>query len=414
MIEVHKQTLSNGLRVVIHEDDSTPLVAINILYNVGAKHESPEKTGFAHLFEHLMFGGSKHIESYDEPLQRVGGDNNAFTTNDITNYYLTVPAENIETGLWLESDRMLELNFSQESLDVQKNVVIEEFKQRYLNQPYGDLTLLYRPQAYKVHPYQWPTIGKEIKHIEDATLEDVKHFFYSHYAPNNAILVIAGNIKHQKAFHLVEKWFGSIPRRELAQTNIPVEPRQQEARTMEVERNVPANLIHMAFHMASRRDADYQTTDLISDILSNGHSSRLYLSLLKKQKLFSEINGYISGDDDAGLFIVTGRTNPGVDIHVACKAIRAELDLMMNETISDYELQKVKNKIESTLLFSEIGFLNKAMNLAQFELISKAEDINLEPQKYSRIAAQDIQRVSQEVFRADNCSTILYKAIPQA
>lgn len=414
MIEVHKQTLSNGLRVVVHEDDSTPLVAINILYNVGAKHESADKTGFAHLFEHLMFGGSKHIESYDEPLQRVGGDNNAFTTNDITNYYLTVPAENIETGLWLEADRMLELNFSQESLDVQKNVVIEEFKQRYLNQPYGDLTLLYRPQAYKVHPYQWPTIGKEIKHIEDATLEDVKHFFYSHYAPNNAILVIAGNIKHQHAFKLVEKWFGSIPRRELAQTNIPVEPRQQEARMMEVERHVPADLIHMAFHMASRRDDDYQTTDLISDILSNGHSSRLYQSLLKKQKLFSEINAYISGDDDAGLFIVTGRVNPGVDIHDASKAIRVELDLMMTETISDYELQKVKNKIESTLLFSEIGFLNKAMNLAQFELLSKAEDINLEPQKYSRITAQDIQRVSQEVFRADNCSTVLYKAIHQA
>jgi predicted Zn-dependent peptidase len=414
MIEVHKQTLSNGLRVVVHEDDSTPLVAINILYNVGAKHESPDKTGFAHLFEHLMFGGSKHIESYDEPLQRVGGDNNAFTTNDITNYYLTVPAENIETGLWLESDRMLELNFSQESLDVQKNVVIEEFKQRYLNQPYGDLTLLYRPQAYKVHPYQWPTIGKEIKHIEDATLEDVKRFFYSHYAPNNAILVIAGNIKHQQAFKLVEKWFGAIPRRQLAETNIPVEPRQQEARIMEVERNVPADLIHMAFHMPSRRDDDYQTTDLISDILSNGHSSRLYLSLLKKQKLFSEINAYISGDDDAGLFIVTGRTNPGIDIHAACKAIRVELDLMMTETITDYELQKVKNKIESTLLFSEIGFLNKAMNLAQFELLSKAEDINLEPQKYSRITAQDIQRVAQDVFRTDNCSTILYKAIPQA
>jgi predicted Zn-dependent peptidase len=410
MIEVHKHTLSNGLRVIVHEDCSTPLVAVNILYHIGAKDESPDKTGFAHLFEHLMFGGSKHIESYDEPLQRVGGDNNAFTTNDITNYYLTLPAENIETGFWLESDRMLELNFSQESLDVQKNVVIEEFKQRYLNQPYGDLSLIYRPQAYKVHPYQWPTIGKEIKHIEDATLDDVRNFFFSHYAPNNAILVVSGNIKANNVFRLAEKWFGPIPRRNVPVRIIPQEPRQQQARLIEVERDVPADLIHMAFHMCGRRDSDYQTTDILSDILSNGNSSRLYQSLLKQQKLFSEINAYISGDDDPGLFIVTGRTNPGVDIRQAEKAIRHELNLTMTTKIDEYELQKVKNKIESTLVFSEIGFLNKAMNLASFELQSKAEDINLEAEKYSRITSADIQRVACELFREENCSTVLYKS----
>lgn len=410
MIKSEKITLPNGLRVLVHVDKSTPLAAVNVLYHVGAKNENPSKTGFAHLFEHLMFGGSKNIPSYDAPLQQVGGDNNAWTNNDVTNYYLTVPAANLETGFWLESDRMLELDFSEESLDVQRKVVIEEFKQRYLNQPYGDIPLLLRPLAYKVHPYQWPTIGKEIAHIEEATLDDVKDFFYHHYAPNNAILTVSGNVDPDQVFQLAEKWFGDIPHRRINNPDIPVEPEQNEARSLKVERDVPADLFQMVFHIGGRNDADFHTTDLLSDVLSNGPSSRLYQTLVKEQQLFGEVNAYISGDHHPGLFTVTGRLLPTTTMEQAEKAIWEQLDNIRQVAVSDYELQKVKNKIESTLVFSEINFLNKAMNLAQFELLGQADDINKEVDHYRAVTSQALLETAQRTFRKENSSTLYYHA----
>src|SRR3954465_12587241 len=304
MVKFNRFTLDNGLRVIVHEDSSTPLACINILYNVGARDENPEQTGFAHLFEHLMFGGSINIDSYDEPLQLVGGENNAFTTNDINNYYLTLPSENLETGFWLESDRMLSLAFSDKSLEVQRSVVIEEFKQRYLNQPYGDVWLLLRPMVYKVHPYKWDTIGKEISHIENAKMDDVKNFFKRFYCPNNAIMVVAGNIDLEEVKQLSEKWFGPIPKGPENKRNLPVEPAQTEARSLTVERDVPVDAIYKTYHMCSRYDKEYYAVDLISDILSRGNSSRLHNALIKEKQLFGDIHAYVMGDFDKGLFVV--------------------------------------------------------------------------------------------------------------
>ncbi|WP_068474962.1 M16 family metallopeptidase [Saccharicrinis aurantiacus] len=408
MIEIKKYTLDNGLRIIVHPDKTTPLAAVNVLYNVGAKDESELKTGFAHLFEHLMFGGSKNIPSYDEPLQNVGGDNNAWTSNDMTNYYLTLPASNIETGFWLESDRMLELDFSQDSLDVQKKVVIEEYKQRYLNQPYGDVPLLMRPLMYKTHPYKWPTIGADIKHIEEATLEDVKSFFYKHYAPNNAILSVSGNVDPDEVYELAKKWFGDIPSRDVATRSLPEEPIQTELRSIKVERDVPTDMLQMSFHMCARRDDDYYAMDLLSDVLSNGTSSRLNQHLIKEQKLFTDVHAYISGDVEPGIFTFSGHVSDDVNIDDAEKAIWKEIEMIKEELVSDYELDKVKNKVESTITFSEINFLNKAMNLAQFELLGEAEDANAEVDKYRKVTAQQIQDCCKKVLVESNCSKLHY------
>jgi predicted Zn-dependent peptidase len=411
MIHFEKHTLANGLRVIVHPDSTTPLAAVNLLYQVGAKDEDPQKTGFAHLFEHLMFGGSKHIPSYDEPLQKVGGDNNAWTSNDMTNYYQTLPADNIETALWLESDRMLELDFSQQSLDIQKKVVIEEFKQQYINQPYGDIPHLIRPLAYTHHPYQWPTIGKEISHIENASLMDVKDFFFHHYAPNNAILSVTGHVVPEQVFKLAEKWFTDIPSRCIQTSNIPTEPVQSEKRMLEVERPVPAHLIQMVFHIGKRTDDDFYTVDLLSDILSNGASSRLIQSLVKDQKLFADINAYISGDLHPGLFTITGRLTPDTSLSKAEDAIWTELRKIANDGTGDYELQKVKNKVESNLVFSEISFLNKAMTLAQFELShTNAGQINQEVDLYRLVTREKIRESAQTIFRPENVSVLYYKA----
>lgn len=408
MINFEKFTLENGLKVIVHTDKSTPLTCINILYNVGAKDENPNQTGFAHLFEHLMFGGSINIPNFDTPLQQVGGENNAFTNNDITNYYLTVPSENVETGFWLESDRMLSLAFTPQSLEVQRSVVIEEFKQRYLNQPYGDVWLLLRPLAYKTHPYQWATIGKEISHIADAKMEDVKDFFKRFYCPNNAIMVVAGNIEKDQVIALSKKWFEPIPAQEVAVRNLPQEEKQTEARELTVEREVPANAIYKVYHMPSRTDKLYHACDLLSDILSNGKSARLYNSLVKEQKLFTEINAYIMGDIEPGMFVIQGKLCDGVDVKLANTAIEKELEKVSNEVINDKELQKVKNKVESTLTFSEMSILNKAMNLAYYELLGDADLINTEINRYEAVTAADIQKMAQEVLTKNNCSTLYY------
>ncbi len=410
MIEVSRYLLPNGLKMLHHFDNSTQMVALNIIYDVGSKDEDPSQTGFAHLFEHLMFGGSVNILDFDTPLQKAGGENNAWTSNDITNYYSVVPRQNVETAFWLESDRMLELNFSEKSLSVQKQVVCEEFKQRNLNQPYGDTYMLLRPMAYKVHPYRWPTIGKEISHIENATLEDVKTFFYKHYAPNNAILSIAGNISFEDAVRLTEKWFGPIPRRNIAVRNLPEEPEQKESRFLEVYRSVPLDAITKAWHMCRRTDKEYHSYDLLSDILSNGRSSRLYRHLVMERKMFSDIDASITGDIDAGLFVVTGRLNKGITMEDADEAIKREVSALMAETIEKQELEKVVNKFESNHLFSNINYLNKATNLAYHELIGQAEDINEEVKKYWDITPQDLRRAAQKVFREENSSTLYYRA----
>jgi zinc protease len=410
MIRFEKFTLKNNLKVIVHRDDSTPLACINILYDVGARDEEESRTGFAHLFEHLMFGGSINIPSYDEPLQLVGGENNAFTTNDITNYYCTVPADNIETAFWLESDRMLSLAFTDKSLEVQRNVVIEEFKQRYLNQPYGDVWLLLRPLVYKVHPYKWATIGKEISHIENATMEDVRSFFKKHYSPSNAIMVVAGKVDTDQVKQLAEKWFGPIASNNKPGRSLPKEPVQTEERRLTVERDVPADAIYKAYHMCSRRHPDYHTCDIISDILSRGNSSRMYKTLVKEKQLFSEINAYVSGDLDEGLFVITGKTLDGVKMEDAEAAINAELERIMHEPVTRDELQKCKNKVESTLSFSETDVLNKATNLAISELLGDADLINQEISKYAAVDNQSIQRLSQQIFQKTNCSTLYYLA----
>lgn len=412
MIKFSRFELDNGLRVLIHEDKSTPMVAVNILYDVGSRDESPEQTGFAHLFEHLMFGGSANVPDFDEPIQMAGGDNNAFTNNDITNFYEVLPAENLEVALWLESDRMLSLNFDQRVLDVQRKVVVEEFKETCLNQPYGDAWHHIAEMAYQVHPYRWPTIGKTPEHVEQANMEDVRRFFYKYYGPNNAILTITGNVDTQKTRNLIEKWFGDIPRRDIPKRNLPAEPEQQVFKEKTIRANVPMDAVYLAFHAPSRHDEDYYVSDLLSDILCNGPSSRLYRRLLKNNQLFSHIDCYITGNVDPGLFIVEGKPAKGVTIEQAKSALWAELENLRKEVIPGQELQKWKNKIESTLVFSEAGILNKAINLAFFELLGDANQINEEVHRYEKITREDIHRVAQKILRKENCTELVYLAEP--
>ncbi len=411
MIQVNRYTLANGLRIVHNEDDSTQMVALNLLYDVGARDEDPSHTGFAHLFEHLMFGGSLHIPDYDTPVQNAGGENNAWTNNDITNYYITLPHQNVETGFWLESDRMLSLDFSPKSLEVQRQVVIEEFKQRNLNQPYGDASHLLRELAYESHPYRWPTIGKEIAHIAQATLEEVKDFFYRFYAPNNAILAVTGHISFEETIRLAEKWFGPIPARNISPRQLPAEKPQTAVRRKTVERKVPVDAIYMAFHMSNRMHPDYYVYDMITDILSNGRSSRFIQSLVQEQKLFTSIDAYISGSLDEGLLHVTGKPVEGVSLEQAEEAIWKELEKMKTVPVSEQALEKVKNRYESEQIFNNINYLNVATNLAFFELTGKAEDINEEVGKYRAVTAEQIQATSARCFVPENCSILYYKAI---
>jgi zinc protease len=410
MIHFEKFKLKNNLTVIVHQDKSTPLACLNLLYDVGARDEDENKTGFAHLFEHLMFGGSINIPSYDEPLQMVGGENNAFTTNDITNYYCTVPSENLETAFWLESDRMISLAFTDKSLEVQRSVVIEEFKQRYLNQPYGDVWLLLRPLAYQVHPYKWATIGKEISHIEEATMQDVRSFFKKHYNPGNAILVVAGNVDNAEVKLLAEKWFGPIEAGVKPTRVLPAEPKQTQARRLTVERDVPASSIYKAYHMGSRNDDCYHTVDIISDILSRGNSSRLYKSLIKDKELFTEINAYVMGDFDKGLFVISGKIPDHIKMEDAEQGIFEEIEKLKSTLVSADELQKCKNKVESSVTFSETDVLTKATNLAISELLGDADLINREIEKYGKVTLEMIREQANIVLDENNCSTLYYLA----
>lgn len=409
-MKINRHILDNGLRLVHHEDSTTQMVAMNLVYDVGARDEHPDHTGFAHLFEHLMFGGSVHIPDYDTPLQEAGGENNAWTNNDVTNYYLTVPAANAEIGFWLESDRMLELAFSPHSLEVQRGVVTEEFRQRCLNQPYGDVSHLLRPLAYRVHPYRWPTIGKKLAHIEKATLDEVKDFFFRHYAPNNAVLAVTGHITWDETRRLAEKWFGPLPRREVPVRCLPREPEQTEERRLEVEREVPADALYMAFHICGRDEEDYCMYDALSDVLSNGRSSRLTRNLLLGRQLFSSIDAYVTGSRDPGLLQVSGRPAAGVTLEQAEAAVWEELQRLREEPVGEIELEKVKNKFESTQIFGNINYLNVATNLAWYELTGRAEDMEREVPRYRAVTPAMLQDRACRAFRRENACVLYYKS----
>lgn len=408
-IPFERFTLDNGLRVLVHHDNTTPMVAVNVLYDVGARDEDPSKTGFAHLFEHLMFGGSENIPSYDEPLQMAGGENNAYTTNDITNYYIQLPLQNIETAFWLESDRMKSLAFSEKSLDVQRKVVSEEFKEHYLNKPYGDAWNHLRQLAYKKHPYQWMTIGKELKHIEDAQLEDVKAFFFAHYRPVNAVLCVAGNVTTAQVKLLAEKWFGDIPSGEKYLRHLPAEPEQQDARVQTIYADVPLDAIYKAWHIGARLSAPYYAADLITEIMGNGFSSRLYQRLVKEEQLFSNISCYHTGSLDPGLLVVEGKIVAGKSIEEANAAIEREMQLFAEKGVTDEELTKAKNKIEAMIEFEDMSILSRANNLAFYELLGDAEMINSELDRYQNVTAAYLQETAKKVLRPENCSTLLYR-----
>jgi len=408
MIQFDRFVLDNGLTVLVHEDHSTPVAVVNIMYNVGSRDENPEKTGFAHLFEHLMFGGSINIPEYDEPLQMAGGENNAYTTNDITNYYCQLPAENLETAFWLESDRMLSLAFSEKSLDVQRKVVCEEFKEHYINKPYGDVWHKMRELAYKIHPYRWMTIGKELKHVEDVKMEEVKAFFFKHYRPANAVLVVAGKVTTAQVKGLAEKWFGPIPMGEKYVRNLPVEPPQTAPRVMEVKADVPVDLLLKTWHMGGRLDKSYYISDLITEILGGGASSRLHQRLVKEQQLFSSIDCYHYGTIEPGLLTVDGKLVKGVSMKDAEAALMVEIELMKKELITDNELQKIKNKTESVIAFEDISVMNRANSLAFYETLGDATLMNSELERYHAITAQEINDYCKLVFDDKNSNTLHY------
>jgi zinc protease len=410
MIHFEEFTLDNGLRVIVHEDPTVQIAVLNILYEVGSRDEHPDKTGFAHLFEHLMFGGSVNIPNYDEPLQKVGGENNAFTNTDITNYYLTVPATNIETGFWLESDRMLSLSFDPEVLEVQRKVVIEEFKQRYLNQPYGDVWLRLRPLTYLTHPYQWATIGKEVSHIENATLNEVRDFFFNFYVPNNAILVVAGNVNVPQVKKLAAKWFGPIPSGKKLERALPQEKPQTVKRFLEVDAKVPASAFYKAYHMPGRFHKDYYAIDLLSDILSRGQSSRLYQKLVKEKEIFTSISSFVMGTVDPGLLVINGRVKNGVKLNEAEAAVNDIIEELVSQGAAAQELEKVKNQAYATLEFGEVEVMNRAMNLAFAKLSGDAGYVNQEVRDIESVTLNDIKRVATQVLREENASVMFYHA----
>ncbi|WP_338792498.1 pitrilysin family protein [Bernardetia sp. MNP-M8] len=408
MIDFSHFTLDNGLRVFVHQDKTVAIATVNIMYDVGSRDESPERTGFAHLFEHLMFSGSANIPNFDTIVQQVGGSNNAYTSPDVTNYYTIVPAPNVETALWLEADRMLSLSINDNSLEVQRKVVIEEFKQRYLNQPYGDIWLHLRPLVYQKHSYNWATIGKEIKHIEDATLEEVKAFFYKHYRPDNAVLVVAGNVEKDEVEKMVKKWFGDIPKGNRPMRNLENEPPQTEARHKKVEAKVPLNAIYKAYRMGHRKANDYYATDLVSDVLGRDKSARLYQELVKEKEMFNSIGAYIMGSVDEGLLVISGKLNPAYSPEQGEEAIQTVIDDFLENGISDDELTKVKNQAEASHIFSEIEVLNRAMNIAYYAILGDVEMVNTIADQMAKVTKEELMQTAKKTLRKENCSTLYY------
>ena len=409
MLQFERFTLENGLRVLVHEDKATPMVAMNILYDIGARDEEPGHTGFAHLFEHLMFGGSVNIEDYDEPLQMAGGENNAYTSNDITNYHLQLPLQNIETAFWLESDRMLSLAFSEKSLEVQRKVVSEEFKEHYLNKPYGDAWHQMRKLAFTTHPYRWPTIGENLQQIEDAVLGDVKDFFFKHYRPNYAIMCIAGNVTVEQVKELSNKWFGNIPVGARAERNLPTEPRQEVNRIMNVSAYVTLDALYKAWHICGRLSANYYAADLLTEIMGSGFASRLYQRLVKEEQLFSNINCYQTGSLDPGLLVIEGKIREGKTLEAANEAVENEISRLLEGGVTEKELQKSKNKIEAMIAFEDMSLLSRANNLAFYELMGDAAMINGEWERYQAVTEESLLMAAKEIFRDGNCNTLFYR-----
>ena len=410
MITYDKTTLSNGLTVIANRDRASRMAAVNILYKVGARNENPARTGLAHLFEHLMFRGTHQVPDFDTPVQMACGENNAFTNNDYTDFYITLPCDNIETALWLESDRMTGLNLSEEACQIEKRVVIEEFRQRYLNQPYGDLNMLLRSMVYKTHPYRWATIGISPEHIEQASIDEIHDFYQRFYHPSNAILSVSGDFEAEKVFALAEKWFGDIADKAYPIAPIPQEPVQTEARRLEVEREVPATTIVIAFHMGDRLSHDFFLGDMTSDLLAGGDSARLYERLIKIKRMFASVNAYISGDVDSGMFVFTGQLLPTTTEAEAETAFWEEIDELKSGKISDYELEKVKNKFEANTLFGELNVMNKAMNLGYYQMIGDLPLINREVDIYRSLTRDEVADFSQRTFRKENSSTLIYRA----
>lgn len=402
--------LDNGLKILVHEDHSIPKAVVDIIYRVGSKDEQEHRTGFAHLFEHLMFEGSKHIPHYDSPLQRVGGQNNAFTTPDITNYYLSLPSNQLETAFWLESDRMLELAFSQEKLDIQKSVVIEEYKQRYLNQPYGDAHLKLRSLHFTTHPYHWPTIGKEISHIEEATLDEVKSFFYGYYAPNNATLVAAGDVNTAEVVALAKKWFGDIPARTLQKHTLPEEPVQNEARSMTHHADVPFPAVYKMYHIPAYTDEEYYVADILTDLLSNGKSGILFQHMVKDTQVASQASAFSWGLHDPGAVSIDGRIAPGKSIEDYEKALSESLDKLVK--LSHEDLERIKSKLEATFILQKTTILNKAMGLAISDALGDANLINTTPGIYRNITLDQVREAAEKYLKPENCSTLYY--LPKA
>ena len=409
MITYDKHTLQNGLTVIANHDRASRMAAVNILYKVGARNERPERTGLAHLFEHLMFRGTVAIPDFDTPVQMACGDNNAFTNNDYTDFYITLPVANIETALWLESDRMTGLNLSSEAIEIEKRVVIEEFRQRYFNQPYGDLNMLLRDMVYTTHPYRWATIGLTPDHIEQASAEEIRDFYRRFYHPSNAILSVSADIEPERVFELAEKWFGGIEDTRYTIPAIEPEPEQNAARRLEVERDVPATTITIAFQMGNRLSRDFFLGDMTSDLLAGGDSARLYERLIKQKRLFASTNAYISGDVDRGMFVFTGQLLPSTSEAEAEAAIWEEIADLQRGNITAYELEKVKNKFEANTLFGELNVMNKAMNLGYYEMIGDLGLINREVDIYRSLSADDVASFSARTFRPENSSTLIYR-----
>ena len=410
-LQFKRHILANGLRLIVHEDHSTPLASCNVVYNVGSRDENPEMTGMAHLFEHFMFTGSKHIPDYDAQLQSVGAFNNAYTTQDITHYYITLPAVNIEHALWLESDRMLELAFQQEKLDIQKHVVIEEFKENFLNRPYGDMWMLYNQFFFQKHTYQWLPIGKEISHIEKVSMDDMKAFFYRFYRPNNAVLTIAGDVKFEEIVPLVEKWFGPIPAGtdSVWDRKYPQENLQTEKRLFEVQRNVPADMLFKGWPTCGRLTPDFYAYDMLSDLFGSGQSSYLYKKFVMEDALFTDISAYITGTLDPGIFIIGGRPAEGVSIEEANKRLSDYLYQLPQNCINAHDLQKVKNRVESIILQNDIKIEDRSSSLAVAECFSCAEDFNDETNRYFAVSEEQINTLCNNMFRQEQETTMYYK-----
>lgn len=410
MIAFERFTLANGLRVLFHKEPSTPMAVVNVLYDVGARDENPKQTGFAHLFEHLMFGGSVHIPDFDAPLQAAGGQSNAFTSNDITNYYDVLPAQNLDTALWLESDRMLSLAFTPKSLEVQRQVVIEEFKQRYLNQPYGDAWLHLRPLAYQKHPYRWATIGKNIKHIADATMDDVRAFFKKHYHPGNAILCIVGNFELEQIKEKVQHYFGEIPTQVKTERQLPGEPIQKRFRQKVISSKVPADSFYYAFQMGKRLDQDYYLADLLSDHLGNEKTGLLFTELQRNKRLVSEVTAYITGSIHNGLFVITGKINPKRSLGELDDALWPLLEKYKTKQMSKSALKELILKLRTAKAFQDQGLLSRAMSLSFFELLGSAALINEESARFEHITTSELQNYAQQLFDKNRCSLLQIQA----